>query len=124
MPICHHCAKLYLPLISSGLSSEGYQLASNLRGLMVSANTCPLCHLFLKSLENVRIKGIRNGIIKIFSWSSIAQGDPVGVSRVFVRVGDTVGRFVDVYIVDGMFFFFLAISKAEQSMLDRSLNLA
>lgn len=103
MPLCHHCAKLYLPFISNGLASGGYQLASNLRALTVSANTCPLCSLFVNSVESVRVKGIRKGAIKIFTWSSNGQADPVGVSRVFVRVGDTVGRFVDVYIVDGMY---------------------
>jgi hypothetical protein len=41
MPLCNHCAKLSLPLISSGLSSEDYQIASNLRGLTISASTCP-----------------------------------------------------------------------------------
>ena len=103
MPLCANCEKLQVPIVSSGQVSEGSELAPNIRALRLAAKTCQLCNLFCHSLENLKLKGLKNGAIKLFSWSSDLQGDPTGLSRMFVRVGDHVGRFVDVFTEPGKF---------------------
>ena len=101
MVLCYTCERLHLPVVPSGQSSQGVRLFSSLHALKTSAKTCNFCYLFLSALDNVRIKGIKNGAIKLHTWASDAQGDPVGTSRVFIKIGDTVGRFVDVYAEQG-----------------------
>lgn len=101
MPLCANCERLYIPIVSSGQAFEGSELAPNIHALQLSAKTCQLCNLFCHSLESVKLKGIKNGALKLFSWGSDAQGDPIGLSRIFVRIGDHVGRFVDVFTEPG-----------------------
>lgn len=106
MALCHICEKLQLSIVSSGQSSEGVRLFATLQALKKSAKTCNLCNLFLSALSNVRIKGIKNGSIQLHTWASDAQGDPIGMSRVFVKIGNSVGRFIDVFAEQGTTFVF------------------
>jgi len=99
--LCQICEKLQFPIVSSGQSSEGVRLFASLQALKNSAKTCSLCSLFLSALATVRIKGIKNGTIHLHTWASDAQGDPIGMSRVFVKVGESVGRYVDVFAEEG-----------------------
>lgn len=109
MPLCANCERLYIPMVSSGQAFEGSELAPNIHALQLSAKTCQLCNLFCHSLESVKLKGIKNGALKLFSWGSDAQGDPIGLSRIFVRIGDHVGRFVDVFTEPGKFLLLLSV---------------
>jgi|SRR6266536_2466881 len=104
MVLCNICEKLEFPIVSSGQSSEGVRLFATLQALTRSAKTCDLCNLFLSALADVRRKGIKKGAIQLHTWASNAQGNPIGMSRVFVKIGDVVGRFVDVFAEQGMTF--------------------
>ena len=102
MPLCYTCEKLQLPMVSSGLASAGVRLFPALQALKSSAKTCDLCNLSLSALSDVRVKGIKNGSIQLHTWASDATGDPTGTSRVFVKIGDTIGRFIDVFAERGI----------------------
>jgi hypothetical protein len=104
MVLCYTCERLEFPIVSSGQSLESVRLSSKLESLKSSAKTCELCNLFCSALADVRVKGIKNDAIRLHVWASGAQGDPVGMSRVFVKIGDSVGRFVDVFAEQGMTF--------------------
>jgi len=124
MPLCANCERLYIPIVSSGQASEGFQLAPNIRALRLSAKTCQLCNLFCQSLESIKPKGIQNGVIQLFSWGSNSQGDPIGLSRMVVQVGDIVGRFVDVFTDPGRYFPFLSTQSGKHSQAVMLRNLA
>jgi hypothetical protein len=113
MVLCYNCEKLQFPIVASGQSSEGSRLSANLQSLKKSAKNCDLCNLFLTALASIRTKGIKNGVIKLHTWASTAQGDPIGMSRVFVKVGDTTGRFIDVFAEQGMSFNFSGNARLE-----------
>jgi hypothetical protein len=106
MVLCYVCEKLHFPIVSDGQSSESVRLFPTLRALKTSAKNCDLCNLFYSALADVRTKGIKNGTIQLHAWGSDAQGDPIGMSRVFVKIGDTIGRFIDVFAEQGITFDF------------------
>jgi hypothetical protein len=90
--------------MSTSRSSEGIPLRFNLKSLKKSANYCDLCNLFSVALADVSVQGIKHGSIQLYPWASDAEGDPIGMSRVFVKIGEVVGRFVDVSAEPGMFY--------------------
>ncbi|KAH8892564.1 HET-domain-containing protein [Thozetella sp. PMI_491] len=97
MALCVACENLEFTIVTSGQTTEGQKLHRSVARLAASARTCRLCALFLDAISSIRLKGIRNDVVRLFSWASDAQGDPIGMSRVFLRVGDKVGRYVDVF---------------------------
>ena len=97
MVLCFICERLKFPIVTRGQSSEAVRFCSSFQSLQRSAKNCDLCHLFEHALSDIRMKGIKNNSISFHTWGSDVEGDPVGMSRVFVKVGETVGRFVDVF---------------------------
>lgn len=102
--LCLTCENLVLPIVTSGQASKGVKLFASYRQLNTSAKTCPLCRLIYTSLQDVRLKGLKRNDIRLFSWASDALGDPIGMSRVFVRIGKEDGRFIDVFAAESMLF--------------------
>jgi len=102
--LCLTCENLKLPIVTSGQASKGVKLFATYRQLSASAKTCSLCHLIYTSLQDVRLKGLKRNDIQLFSWASDALGDPIGMSRIFVRIGKEAGRFIDVYTAESMLF--------------------
>jgi hypothetical protein len=111
MVLCYTCERLGLPTVSSGQSLESVQLSSKLESLKRSAKTCELCNLFCFALADVRVKGIKNDAIRLHTWASGAQGDPVGISRVVIKIGDSVGRFIDVFAEQSITFILFMSSE-------------
>ncbi|EOO00571.1 putative heterokaryon incompatibility protein [Phaeoacremonium minimum UCRPA7] len=97
MALCISCENIQLPIVTNGQAADGHELHRSVAKLTASARTCRLCALFLDAISGTRLKGIRHDAVRLFPWASDAAGDPVGLSRVFVRVGDKVGRFVNVH---------------------------
>ena len=106
--LCVSCERINLPLVVLGQSSKGTQLFSSARGsrragslidqLSASAKTCSLCNLILETLQTtVRTKGMNFDTMHLFTWASPEEGDPVGISRIFLRLGKEVGKFIDVF---------------------------
>ena len=101
MALCISCENIQLPIVTNGQAADGHELHRSVAKLTASARTCRPCALFLDAISGIRLKGIRHDAVRLFSWASVAAGDPVGLSRVFVRVGDKAGRFVNVHAGPG-----------------------
>ena len=100
--LCYTCESLVIPIVNSGHASVGIRLSSSLRQLKQSAKSCSSCALSCNTLESVRIKGVNNDVIGLFQWASDAVGDPFGMSRGFVQIGEKVGLFLDVFAEPSM----------------------
>lgn len=100
--LCLTCENLDLPIVTSSQASKGFKLFASYRNLVASAKTCVLCHLIYISLQDFRLKGLKRTDIQLFSWASDALGDPIGMSRIFIRVGKESGRFIDVFAAESM----------------------
>ncbi|CZR61871.1 uncharacterized protein PAC_11768 [Phialocephala subalpina] len=85
----------YLRLCVARKLDDGHDFVEQ-RWLMIY----PLEERDLK-IQDKFLKGLKNGTVRLHTWASDAQGDPMGTPRVFVRIGDTVGRFIDVFATQG-----------------------
>ena len=100
--LCLACENLNLPIVTSGQASKGVKLFASYSQLSASAKSCSLCHLIFTSLQDIRLKGLKRNEIQLFSWGSDALGDPIGMSRIFVRIGKEAGRFIDIFAAESM----------------------